>query len=522
MQVSTTMQSFGKARELRASARRANSSPTATSLSSSRQAKSPPSTAAAAAATRPPLPLSSPRRPLPRPPRASFLDELLQKASSPKKGASSAASSIVDELLELTAGTDAGAADRTTTDQRQRIAQLASSLKRYRMRNPARSPLLWGSYEVSYCSNPNAAGGPVLRSGPGRAFAKSQRPTQQLVESADGKEGSSKIRNKVEFSAFGVLPTTSASQEGPLTVTGGDSYRVVLEKATRDFEILYLDDRVRVVEFVPSDGRDRQLFVFKRIGAGGGEGGEDGEEEAAAEEEEEGVPPARPSRRGAVPSSSAPAPPASSPSPSPSPRPASLFGDLGSFFAKPAESLATVVERESGGAIETTTKAKAAAAKNKAPSRRQVQQQQPRQNHQQQQQQPRQKQQPQAAAAASAREEKAPVAPPALFGGLLGNILGGEDDENDSAETDDLLASLKRELAAAAAELKEAESEEKRIVRAGAPTLRSTAKERAELQRAREEFERVAERASKAAEVAAERAEELSKALARAKELARK
>ena len=170
-----------------------------------------------------------------------------------------------------------------------------------------------------------------MRSGPGRAFAKSQKPTQELVEGQA--KGSSKIRNRVEFSALGFFPETSAAQEGPLAVTGPASYRVVLEKATRDFEILYLDARVRVAEFVPSDGRERQLFVFERIAV------EEEEEEEEEEEDEES--------RSSSSSSRSAAP--------------SLF----SFFVKPSESLATVVEREeraSGGGGSGGKKASSAGA----------------------------------------------------------------------------------------------------------------------------------------------------------------
>ena len=168
-----------------------------------------------------------------------------------------------------------------------------------------------------------------MRSGPGRAFAKSQKPTQELVEGQA--KGSSKIRNRVEFSALGFFPETSAAQEGPLAVTGPASYRVVLEKATRDFEILYLDARVRVAEFVPSDGRERQLFVFERIAV---------EEEEEEEEEEDEESRSSSSSRSAAPS---------------------LF----SFFVKPSESLATVVEREeraSGGGGSGGKKASSAGA----------------------------------------------------------------------------------------------------------------------------------------------------------------
>ena len=427
------------------------------------------------------------------PPRASFLDGLfLQRGDRNKSKASffqppSAAPSLVDSLLEAAEGTDAGATDKTSEEQRREIARLAASLRRYRMRSPAQSPLLWGKYRVSYCSNPSAAGGPVLRSGAGRALAKSQVPTQELVE-GEGARGSSKIRNRIEFSALGLLPRTAAAQEGPLTVTGPCTYRVVLERATRDFEILYLDERVRVAEFVPSDGRERQLFVFERIpreeeGIGGEEDGfavEEEEEEEEGEDEDEEF------------SSS----PSSSSSSSSSSSPNSIFGDLGSFFMKPAESLATVVEREerasgSGGGGRSGVRGQkvnaTAAKKKKKPP------------------QPKSKQ-----PSPPSVPSFSPPDPAALLEGLVSKVMG-EDRDTDS------IRSSKGDLAAATAEVKEAARQEREALRIAAPVLRSTAKEREELARAKLAAEEAAARAREAAEEAAERAEQLARAVARAK-----
>jgi len=284
-----------------------------------------------------------------------------------------------------------------------------------------------------------------LRSGPGRAFAKSQKPTQELVEGQA--KGSSKIRNRVEFSALGFFPETSAAQEGPLAVTGPASYRVVLEKATRDFEILYLDARVRVAEFVPSDGRERQLFVFERIAVE--------EEEEEEEEEDEESRSSSSSSRSAAPS---------------------LF----SFFVKPSESLATIVEREeraSGGGGSGGKKASSAGAETaKRP-------------------------QPPSFTAPD---------PAALFEGLMSKVTGEDKDT-------DLIRSLKSELAAATAAVKEAERAEREAMKNGAFVLRSTAREREELAIAEEAAERAAERAEEIAGEAAERAEELARAVASSK-----
>jgi hypothetical protein len=44
------------------------------------------------------------------------------------------------------------------------------------------------------------------------------------------------------------------------------------------FEVLYLDERLRVGRFQPEDGRDPQLFVFRRAGAAEDEAEEEGAE----------------------------------------------------------------------------------------------------------------------------------------------------------------------------------------------------------------------------------------------------
>lgn len=59
-------------------------------------------------------------------------------------------------------------------------------------------------------------------------------------------------------------------------------WQVALEDGGREvertFEVLYLDERLRVARFQPGDGREPQLLVFRRAGD---------PEEAMDEEEEE-------------------------------------------------------------------------------------------------------------------------------------------------------------------------------------------------------------------------------------------
>ena len=89
--------------------------------------------------------------------------------------------------------------------------------------------------------------------------------------------------------------------------------------------------------------------------------------------------------------------------------------------------------------------------------------------------------------------------------------MTGEDQDTD------LIRSLKSELAAATAAVKEAERAEREAMKNGAFVLRSTAREREELAIAEEAAERAAERAEEIAGEAAERAEELARAVASSK-----
>lgn len=114
------------------------------------------------------------RRPRALPPRALFG---LFTPSKPKSNAN-AAQDLVNELLQSVEGTDGGL--KASQARREQIAQLVDELEGCCPRNPLRSPLLFGEYEVLYASKPQAAGGP-FRSPIGRAVFPGQRAVQ-LIE----------------------------------------------------------------------------------------------------------------------------------------------------------------------------------------------------------------------------------------------------------------------------------------------------------------------------------------------------
>jgi hypothetical protein len=188
------------------------------------------------------------------------LSNLLSRARPPPPAQGPDA--LVDELLSLVVDTDAGAAASATTAAA--VSATAARLSRFASPAPTRSPDMYGEWLVLFCSNPAAPGGPVLRSAAGRALAQRQVPRQTLTPPTPSAPG--RLVNRVAFSVLGVLPpATAAEQGGPLEVTGPAAYRATLGDAVRDFEVVYVDSRVRVVEYCPP-GRERQLFVFGRAG----------------------------------------------------------------------------------------------------------------------------------------------------------------------------------------------------------------------------------------------------------------
>lgn len=181
---------------------------------------------------------------------------------------------LVGELLELASDTAGGAA--ASKDQKKSILQLVERLRSVGgVRDPCNSDLLYGEYEVTYASVPVAAGGPILRSPPGRlVFAEQQ--LRQILSPDDT------LLNAVAFKAFGLFPG-NASQDARLEKLSASSFKLILKpskifgiqvgpdrRIERFFNVLYLDEKVRVVKFVPDQSKGQRntvLFVLKRLSA---------------------------------------------------------------------------------------------------------------------------------------------------------------------------------------------------------------------------------------------------------------
>jgi hypothetical protein len=85
------------------------------------------------------------------------------------------------------------------------------------MKNPLKSPLLWGTYDVVYCSKPSAVGGPLTK-GAGPVVAAGQQARQILQD--DGT-----LINEVSFKTLGLLPGFSR-QYGQIQPLSGDTFLV--------------------------------------------------------------------------------------------------------------------------------------------------------------------------------------------------------------------------------------------------------------------------------------------------------
>lgn len=202
--------------------------------------------------------------------RAGLLSFFLPTKQSTNKSTQAA---LVKDLLRIASETNSGA--NASQGQRQDIKNLAEQLQEAGgVENPVYNDLTWGDYEVTYSSNPRAAGGPILRSPPGQIIFSNQQLRQTLNPPET-------LINSVSFKCLGLFPG-NAKQPAVIQPLTGNTYKITLEPARiygiklgpesteRTFEVLYLDERVRVVQFLPSSpakGSEPVLFVLRRLGA---------------------------------------------------------------------------------------------------------------------------------------------------------------------------------------------------------------------------------------------------------------
>ncbi|CAL9749075.1 unnamed protein product [Musa acuminata subsp. burmannicoides] len=172
---------------------------------------------------------------------------------------------LVASILSKVKGTDRGVS--LTKDEHEEVASVASQLAGYCVDEPVKCPLIFGDWDVVYCSVPTSPGG-GYRSAIGRLVFKTNEMVQ-VVEAPDI------VRNKVSFSAFGFLDG-EVSLKGKLKVLDGKWIQVIFEppqlkvgslgfqyggESEVKLQITYIDEKIRL-----GLGSRGSLFVFLRRG----------------------------------------------------------------------------------------------------------------------------------------------------------------------------------------------------------------------------------------------------------------
>ncbi|XP_022997459.1 probable plastid-lipid-associated protein 8, chloroplastic [Cucurbita maxima] len=170
---------------------------------------------------------------------------------------------LVASILSKVTGSDRGVL--LTEGKHKEVAEVAQELQKYCVNEPVKCPLIFGDWDVVYCSVPTSPGG-GYRSAVGRIFFKTKEMIQ-VVEAPDT------IRNKVSFSALGFLDG-QVSLTGKLKALDDKWIKVVFEppelkvgglefryggESEVQLQITYIDDKIRL-----GKGSRGSLFVFQR------------------------------------------------------------------------------------------------------------------------------------------------------------------------------------------------------------------------------------------------------------------
>ncbi|KAG6474647.1 probable plastid-lipid-associated protein 8, chloroplastic [Zingiber officinale] len=172
---------------------------------------------------------------------------------------------LVASILSKVKGTDGGIA--LSSDGHKEVSNVADQLAGYCVDEPVKSPLIFGEWDVVYCSRPTSPGG-GYRSVIGRLIFKTSEMVQAL-------EAPDIVRNKVTFSILGVL-NGEVSLKGKLIVLDSKWVQVIFEppvlkvgplefpyglQSEVKLQITYIDEKIRL-----GVGSKGSLFVFLRRG----------------------------------------------------------------------------------------------------------------------------------------------------------------------------------------------------------------------------------------------------------------
>ncbi|CAN8252403.1 unnamed protein product [Cochlearia groenlandica] len=170
---------------------------------------------------------------------------------------------LISSLLSKVANSDGGVT--LSSEQHKEVAQVAKELQKYCVEEPVKCPLIFGDWDVVYCSRPTSPGG-GYRSVIGRLFFR----TNEMIQGIDTPDI---VRNRVSFTALGFLEG-DVSLTGKLKVLDSEWVQVIFEPpelkvGSMEFKygfesevklrITYIDEKLRL-----GLGSRGSLFVFRR------------------------------------------------------------------------------------------------------------------------------------------------------------------------------------------------------------------------------------------------------------------
>ncbi|KAJ4754917.1 Plastid-lipid associated protein PAP / fibrillin family protein [Rhynchospora pubera] len=170
---------------------------------------------------------------------------------------------LVESILSKVNGTDRGV--KLAKEGHQEVADVAMQLSKFCVDEPVKCPLIFGEWDVVYCSVPTSPGG-GYRTAIGRLIFKTDEMVQ-VVEAPDI------VRNRVSFSLFGFIDG-QVSLKGKLKILDEKWIQVIFEppelkigslgfqyggESEVKLEITYIDEKIRL-----GKGSRGSLFVFLR------------------------------------------------------------------------------------------------------------------------------------------------------------------------------------------------------------------------------------------------------------------
>ncbi|XP_011008659.1 PREDICTED: probable plastid-lipid-associated protein 8, chloroplastic [Populus euphratica] len=170
---------------------------------------------------------------------------------------------LVASILSKVTETDRGVL--LSKEQQEEVTRVAQELQKYCVAEPVRCPLIFGEWDVVYCSNPTSPGG-----GYRSAFGRLVFRTKEMIQTVEAPDT---VKNKVSFSALGFLDG-EVSLKGRLKALDDCWIQVIFEapqlkvgslefqyggESEVKLKITYIDEKIRL-----GKGSRGSLFVFQR------------------------------------------------------------------------------------------------------------------------------------------------------------------------------------------------------------------------------------------------------------------